>query len=74
MTTANSTPTKQAKTASRKTAQSGTKSASGKIEDLYSHIAAAAYYKAESRGFEPGYELDDWLNAEIELMGDQQKH
>ena len=33
----------------------------------YSSIAECAYYKAESRGFEPGYELDDWLAAEDEI-------
>lgn len=27
-------------------------------------IAEAAYYIAERRGFEPGAELDDWLEAE----------
>jgi hypothetical protein len=27
-------------------------------------ISVAAYYKAEARGFEPGKELDDWLEAE----------
>ncbi len=32
-------------------------------------IALAAYYKAESRGFSPGYELDDWLEAEHDIMG-----
>ena len=31
-------------------------------------IAELAYYKAESRGFEPGYELDDWLEAERESL------
>jgi rRNA processing protein Krr1/Pno1 len=36
-------------------------------EDLYSRIAARAYLIAEQRGFEPGYELDDWLAAEAEL-------
>jgi len=30
-------------------------------------IAELAYYKAESRGFEPGRELDDWLDAEQEF-------
>lgn len=30
------------------------------------HIATAAYYKAESRGFVPGLEMDDWLEAEAE--------
>lgn len=27
-------------------------------------IARSAYFLAEARGFEPGYELDDWLAAE----------
>ena len=27
-------------------------------------IAVAAYYRAESRGFAPGCELEDWLAAE----------
>jgi hypothetical protein len=31
-------------------------------------IAELAYYKAESRGFEPGYEFDDWLEAEREFL------
>jgi hypothetical protein len=31
-----------------------------------SNIAEIAYLKAESRGFTPGYELDDWLAAEQE--------
>jgi hypothetical protein len=30
-------------------------------------IAEAAYYLAESRGFAPGYELEDWLAAETEI-------
>ena len=30
-------------------------------------IAEAAYFRAERRGFEPGYELEDWLGAEAEL-------
>lgn len=30
-------------------------------------IAAAAYFKAEERGFAPGGELDDWLAAEVEF-------
>jgi len=30
------------------------------------NIAEVAYLKAESRGFIPGYELDDWLEAEQE--------
>lgn len=30
-------------------------------------IRAAAYRRAESRGFAPGQELDDWLAAEREV-------
>lgn len=30
-------------------------------------IAIAAYYRAERRGFAPGYELEDWLAAEVEI-------
>jgi hypothetical protein len=30
-------------------------------------IAQAAYYRAEARGFVPGEELGDWLEAEAEF-------
>lgn len=30
-------------------------------------VAVNAYYRAEKRGFEPGHELDDWLEAELEI-------
>ena len=30
-------------------------------------ISQAAYYKAEERGFEPGHEEQDWLEAEKEI-------
>lgn len=30
-------------------------------------IAVAAYYRAEQRGFAPGGELSDWLEAKREL-------
>ena len=29
-------------------------------------IAVSAYFRAERRGFAPGSELDDWLDAEAE--------
>lgn len=29
-------------------------------------IAVRAYFRAQTRGFEPGHELDDWLAAEQE--------
>ncbi|NLG76618.1 MAG: DUF2934 domain-containing protein [Xanthomonadaceae bacterium] len=36
-------------------------------------IAERAYWRAERRGFEPGRELDDWLEAEREVDSDDQK-
>lgn len=30
-------------------------------------VAERAYFKAERRGFAPGYELEDWLAAEREV-------
>lgn len=36
-------------------------------EDRYRMIAEAAYYRAESRGFAGGSDLDDWLAAEMEI-------
>jgi len=35
--------------------------------ELYNLIAAAAYYRSEKRGFAPGRELQDWLEAEAEI-------
>jgi hypothetical protein len=32
-------------------------------------IAEAAYFKAEKRGFAPGFEMEDWLEAEREVKG-----
>ena len=36
-------------------------------EDRWAMIAENAYYRAERRGFLPGYELEDWLAAEQEV-------
>jgi hypothetical protein len=30
-------------------------------------IAEAAFFRAERRGFAPGYETEDWLAAEVEV-------
>jgi hypothetical protein len=35
-------------------------------EDRQRRIALTAYLRAERRGFAPGHELDDWLEAEKE--------
>jgi hypothetical protein len=36
-------------------------------EARYMMIQEAAYLRAERRGFEPGFELEDWLAAENEV-------
>ena len=36
-------------------------------QDYQEMIAEAAYYKAEQRGFVPGFEQEDWLAAENEI-------
>ena len=38
-------------------------------EERRRRIAEAAYYRAQRRGFSPGYEEEDWLAAEQELEG-----
>ena len=37
-------------------------------QDYQEMIAEAAYYKAEQRGFVPGFEEEDWLEAENEIL------
>lgn len=36
-------------------------------EEIRARIAEAAYYRAEQRGFSPGYEMEDWIEAEREV-------
>jgi hypothetical protein len=36
-------------------------------EDLYNLIAESAYFKAKARGFAPGGEIQDWIEAEAEV-------
>lgn len=36
-------------------------------------IAERAYWRAEQRGFMPGQELDDWLQAEREVDSEKEK-
>lgn len=37
------------------------------------HIAMAAYFKAQDRGFTHGMDLQDWLDAEAEYEEKKQK-
>jgi len=34
------------------------------LPNCHEEIAEIAYFRAESRGFEPGHDLDDWFTAE----------
>ncbi|MCG8487697.1 MAG: DUF2934 domain-containing protein [Chromatiales bacterium] len=58
------------KTAKKKVAKKrvAKKSASSKgiisPRERYEMIATMAYYRAESRNFEPGYDVQDWLDCE----------
>lgn len=36
-------------------------------EEIYRLIQEAAYYKAKARGFQPGHEVQDWIEAEAEV-------
>ena len=37
------------------------------LDEFRELVAKNAYYRAERRGFEDGYELEDWLEAEQEV-------
>jgi hypothetical protein len=41
---------------------------SGISDDVGQIIAENAYYKAEKRGFEPGYEEHDWIESERDVL------
>lgn len=47
--------------------RSATAAAAPSVMDWSAAIAERAYFKAERRGFVPGFELDDWLAAEREI-------
>jgi hypothetical protein len=40
-------------------------------EELHQTIAILAYQYAERRNFEPGHEMEDWLNAESEVLAEK---
>ena len=58
------TPAKAAKPAA---SQAFEARAEVSAEELRKLIAEAAYYRAKERGFAPGYEVDDWVQAEAEV-------
>ena len=36
-------------------------------EEIYRLIQESAYFKAKARGFAPGHEVQDWIEAEAEV-------
>jgi hypothetical protein len=38
-------------------------------DTLAQAISKAAYFRAEARGFEPGHEMEDWVEAERQVAG-----
>ena len=40
-------------------------------DELRKLVSEAAYYRAKQRGFTPGHEMEDWIQAEAEVL--QQK-
>jgi hypothetical protein len=42
-------------------------------QDAGRMIAEAAYYRAEKRGFAPGFEIEDWIAAENEVRAQQER-
>jgi Protein of unknown function (DUF2934) len=43
------------------------------LPDRNARVAELAYFKAQNRSFEPGHELDDWLEAEQEFDREDQQ-
>ena len=46
---------------------SGNTSAKLSPEEVYKLIQESAYFKAKERGFAPGREVQDWIEAEAEV-------
>ena len=39
-------------------------------EELHQTISVVAYHLAERRHFEPGHEMEDWLEAEAQVLAE----
>ena len=55
------------RTAHRSASKRGAKEQAVTAQERERMIATAAYYRAERRGFAPGQEVDDWIEAETEI-------
>ena len=53
---------------SSKSAFTGSGRAELSQEEVRKLVSEAAYYRAKQRGFTPGHEIEDWVQAEAEVM------
>ena len=58
---------KERRSAPRKPAAAAKPQSTLSNEEVYQLIAETAYFKAKARGFEPGGEVQDWIEAEREV-------
>lgn len=68
-TTTKKTTTAAAKAAPKSAAKAPSRKSTGNVtpEQRYCMIAEAAYFRAESRGFEGGDPSQDWVEAEAQI-------
>jgi len=59
---------KAAPRTAKPSAFSDTSRADMSADELRQLISEAAYYRAKQRGFAPGHELEDWIQAEAEVI------
>lgn len=58
----------QAKPLIQKSSFSGNGRADLSADEVRKLVSEAAYYRAKQRGFTPGHEVEDWVQAEAEVM------
>ncbi|MES9991662.1 MAG: DUF2934 domain-containing protein [Candidatus Thiodiazotropha sp.] len=57
------------KVTAKKTTKKGSTKPSISPRERYEMIATMAYYRAEQRNFEPGHDVEDWLDCESIIDG-----
>jgi hypothetical protein len=62
------TPRRRSNSAAATPTPDTTPRAEASPEEIRKLIEEAAYYRAKQRGFAPGHELEDWVQAETEVM------
>ncbi|MEO8008698.1 MAG: DUF2934 domain-containing protein [Betaproteobacteria bacterium] len=52
-------------------ANASTEADRASTDEFHQAVALLAYQRAESRNFESGHEMEDWLSAEAEFMAER---